>query len=82
MIVNTDTSLVHSRLLEASRTGEPLELILVLRGQVRCVRSKTRDVWCVRGDGRRTVTFPAEAVVAATPWRGAPEERRNARRTR
>ncbi len=81
MILNSDTSLVHARLLEASETGEPLELILVLRGQIRCKRGKTRNVWSVRAD-RRTVTFPADAVVAATPWRGAPTEHRSVGRTR
>jgi len=79
MILNTDTSLVHARLLEALQTGEPLELILVLRGRVGSVRRKTGDVWSVRADGQRKVTFPADAVVAATPWRGAPDKR-NARR--
>ena len=55
-------SAIEGRLADAAATGETLELILVLRGKVRPAPGKSR--WRIRVEGRRVVTFGAEAVVA------------------
>jgi hypothetical protein len=60
-----DAAGINARLVQAAETGETLELILVLRGKVRPVRSGDR--WRVRTDRRHVLTFRADAVVAATP---------------
>ena len=53
------------RLVEAAERGEPLEVILVLRGRVR--RAGGGGRWRMRAQGGRMVTFAGDWVVAATP---------------
>jgi hypothetical protein len=60
-----DDAAINARLIEAAATGEPLELILVVRGRLRPGRTSGR--WRVRTEGQRVLTFAAEAVIAATP---------------
>lgn len=60
-------SQIIARLIEAAEIGEPLELILVLRGKVRPASGRDSRRWRLRVDGRRVVTFEADAVVAVTP---------------
>jgi hypothetical protein len=60
-----DVAVVNARLDEAARSGEKLEVILVLRGRVRSVAGGSR--WRIRLEGGRVLTFRADAVVAATP---------------
>jgi hypothetical protein len=69
------------RLAEAAERGEPLEVILVLRGRVR--RAGDGGRWRMRAQGGRVVTFAGEWVVAATalpsraePSRGSTPRRR------
>jgi TolB-like protein len=64
---HVDASSIDARLLDAAETGETLEVILVLRGTVRRASGKDRVRWRMRLNGRHMVTFPADAVVAATP---------------
>ena len=64
-----DASTIDARLREAAETGEGLELILVLRGKVRPAWGKDPGRWHLRIRGQPVFTFPAEAVVAATPIR-------------
>ena len=52
------------RLVEAAERGEPLEVILVLRGRVRRAGNGVR--WRMRAQGGRLVTFAGDWVVAAT----------------
>ena len=68
-------SLIYARLREAAETREALELILVLRGQIRAVRG--RGGWSVRVVGGGRFKFPADAVLALTPL---PHDRRRVRR--
>ena len=56
---------VEGRLTDAALRGETVEVILVLRGKVTPARTPGR--WRIRATGQRTLTFNAEAVVAATP---------------
>jgi hypothetical protein len=56
---------INARLTEAAERNETVELILVLRGKIRPVRSGNR--WRVRTERRHVLTFRADAVVAATP---------------
>jgi len=60
-----DASVINVRLDEAARSGQKFEVILVLRGRVRPVAAGSR--WRIRLEGGRVLTFPADAVVAATP---------------
>ena len=54
-----------SRLVEAAARGEPLEVILVLRGKVR--PSSGSRGWRIRLEGGGVLSFDADWVVAATP---------------
>jgi hypothetical protein len=67
MDTKDDASVINARLREAAEKGEPLELIVVLRGKVRPAWGKDRGRWHVRVPGQPVFTFPAESVVAATP---------------
>jgi len=60
-------AVIDARLREAAERGEPLELILVLRGKVRPAWGKDPGRWHLRIRGQPVFTFPAESVVAATP---------------
>jgi hypothetical protein len=62
-----DVALITARLAAAAEIGEPLELILVVRGRVQPIRGTDRRRWLVRVEGRHRLTFRAEWVVAATP---------------
>jgi hypothetical protein len=59
---------VEGRLTDAALSGETVEVILVLRGKV--TQARTPGRWRIRATGQRTLTFSAEAVVAATPAAG------------
>jgi hypothetical protein len=60
-----DVASIDARLAEAAGSGEPVEVVLVLRGSVRRARGSSR--WRLRVPGGRVLTFAAEWVVAATP---------------
>ena len=66
--IDTNVSLAQSRLLEAAETGQPVELILVLRGRVRSLGVGER--WAVHRDGRRATTFGTESVLSVTEMGG------------
>ena len=68
---DVDASIIDGRLREAAEKGESLELILVLRGKVRPAWGKDPGRWHLRMRGQPVFTFPAEAVVAATPVCGS-----------
>jgi len=53
------------RLTDAAERGQPLEVILVLRGRVRATARAGR--WRIRLQDGRVLTFDGEWVVAATP---------------
>jgi hypothetical protein len=82
MAMDEDTALVTAQLTEAARRRQPLELIVVFRGRVRPAGSRTPGRWHVQVGGQRVFTFPAAAVVAATPIvRGSASGGRRERRT-
>ena len=54
-----------ARLAEAAERGQPLEVILVLRGSVRATARAGR--WRMRLHDGRVLTFDGECVVAVTP---------------
>lgn len=61
-----DVTTIAGRLAAAAEAATQIELILVVRGKVRPVRSSHGRRWHVRvRDGRR-LTFSADWVVAAT----------------
>lgn len=66
--IDTNVSLAESRLLEAAETGQPVELILVLRGRVRSLGTGER--WAVHRDGRRATTFATESVLSVSGLAG------------
>jgi len=59
---------IEARLTEAAASGEPLEVIVVLRGRVERVPGTGR--WRIRLRTRRVVTFEPESVIAVTPAPG------------
>ena len=65
---------VEGRLTDAALSGETVEVILVLRGKV--TQARTPGRWRIRATGQRTLTFNADAVVAATPASSARRSRR------
>lgn len=60
---------IEARLTEATARGEPLEVILSVRGRVRAAGPGR---WRIRTADDHILTFRAEAVVAVTP---APKSR-------
>jgi hypothetical protein len=76
---NAELAAINGRLADAVERGESVELILVLRGRVS--RAPRPGEWRVRCVGRRSVTFRADAVLAATALgRAAPAPRSGAGR--
>src|SRR5215831_2626136 len=67
--MDNDAPVAQSRLLDAAETGQPLELVLVIRGRVRRARRGTQS-WSVHPTGGRVLTFSADCVLAATPLPG------------
>ena len=60
---------VTARLAEAARTGEPLDLVLSVRGRVWPVPGKNRGRWRMRTPRGWVVTFRPEFVIALN-WNG------------
>jgi hypothetical protein len=67
---NPDVAGVDARLGDAAVNGQPLEVILVLRGKVR--RGAGRSGWRMRLENGRVITFRGDTVVAVTPLPGKP----------
>ena len=61
---DVDVRAIEARLIEATARGEPLEVILSVRGRVRMVGEGR---WRIRTADDHILTFRAESVVAVTP---------------
>ncbi len=63
--LDVDPAGAAARLAEVAETGDPVEVILVVRGSVRPVEGSGGRRWRMRLDGDHVLTFRAEWVVAA-----------------
>jgi hypothetical protein len=63
--VDLNSAGAATRLSEVSEGGDPVEVILVVRGHVRPIQGSGGKRWRVRLDGDHVLTFRAEWVVAA-----------------
>jgi hypothetical protein len=62
---DNDPASISLRLSEAAERGEVVEVILVARGMLRPGPGAGR--WRLRVDGRRVLSFDANAALAVTP---------------
>ena len=63
-MTNAEIRSIEARLAEATARGEPLEVILAVRGRVREVG---QGRWRIRTADDHILTFRAASVVAITP---------------
>jgi hypothetical protein len=64
---DVDSAGAAARLVEVAADGEPVEVILVVRGTLRPVEGSAGKRWRMRLDGDHVLTFRAEWVVATRP---------------
>ena len=71
---DVDVAGAAARLVEVAAEGEPVEVILVVRGTLRAIDGSAGTRWRMRLDGDHVLTFRAEWVVATRPiGRRAPD---------
>ena len=71
---DVDVAGAAARLVEVAAEGEPVEVILVVRGTLRPIDGSAGTRWRMRLDGDHVLTFRAEWVVATRPvGRRAPD---------
>ena len=68
---DVDSAGAAARLAEMAAGGEPVEVILVVRGAIRPVDGSGGRRWRMRLDGDHALTFRAEWVVATRRPNGA-----------
>ena len=64
---DVDVAGAAARLVEVAAEGEPVEVILVVRGTLRPIDGTAGTRWRMRLDGDHVLTFRAEWVVATRP---------------
>ena len=64
---DVDVAGAAARLVEVAAEGEPVEVILVVRGTLRPIDGSGGTRWRMRLDGDHVLTFRAEWVVATRP---------------
>ena len=64
---DVDAAGAAARLAEVAAEGDPVEVILVVRGTLRPVEGSGGKRWRMRLDGDHVLTFRAEWVVATRP---------------
>ena len=64
---DVDVAGAAARLVEVAAEGEPVEVILVVRGTLRPIDGSSGTRWRMRLDGDHVLTFRAEWVVATRP---------------
>ena len=64
---DVDVAGAAARLGEVAAEGEPVEVILVVRGTLRPIDGSAGTRWRMRLDGDHVLTFRAEWVVATRP---------------
>jgi hypothetical protein len=64
---DVDVAGAAARLVEVAAEGEPVEVILVVRGTLRPIDGSAGTRWRMRLDGDHVLTFRAEWVVATRP---------------
>ena len=64
---DVDVAGAAARLVEVAAEGEPVEVILVVRGTLRPIDGSAGARWRMRLDGDHVLTFRAEWVVATRP---------------
>ena len=64
---DVDVAGAAARLVEVAAEGEPVEVILVVRGTLRPIDGSAGTRWRMRLDGDHVLTFRAKWVVATRP---------------
>src|SRR5262245_35936722 len=64
---DVDAAGAAARLTDLAAEGEPVEVILVVRGTIRAVEGSGGGRWRMRLDSDHVLTFRAEWVVATRP---------------
>ena len=78
---DVDVAGAAARLVEVAAEGEPVEVILVVRGSLRPIVGSAGTRWRMRLEGDHVLTFRAEWVVATRPMgrRASDPSRQSAR---